>query len=92
MTNLKQLESIQQNLMSQVEDDSQKRKLATLEYLLNPRNYQSEERLDKVISIPKHAVDTQYLTEILEQLGYSNPQYEEAYDGYYEGTCYKITL
>lgn len=92
MTQLKQIETIQKNLISQGDDNSQKRKLAILDYLLNPRNYQSGERLERVISIPKHDIDTQYLTEVLEQLGYSNPKYEEAYDGYYEGTCYKITL
>ena len=92
MTNLKQLESIRQNLISQGDDDSQKRKLKTLDYLLNPRNYTDDERLDSVISIPKYEIDEDYLAEVLEQLGYSNPEYNEGYDGYYEGTCYKITL
>lgn len=92
MTHLKQLESIQQNLISQGDDDSQNRKLKTLDYLLNPRNYQNGDKLEKVISIPKYEIDEEYLAEVLEQLGYSNPEYKEEYDGYYEGTCYKITL
>ena len=91
MTHYKQLQAIKKKLLS--EEDSQKRKIKekTLFYLMNPRNYERG-NLNSVISIPKHDVDADYLGEVLKQLGYPNPKYEEDYDGYYECTCYKITL
>lgn len=92
MTNLRQVESIQKELIAQVEDDSRNRKLKTLDYLLNPRNYTRDEKLESVISIPKYEIDEEYLAELLKLLGYLSPKYDEGYDGYYEGTVFKITL
>ena len=83
---------IKEELLSK-ESDSQIRKVKekTL-FLLRVVCDGSTGDLPNEISIPKYEVDKDYLTEVLKQLGF-DPEYKgEHYDGYFEGTCYKITL
>ena len=92
MKHQEQLGIIKEELLSK-ESDSPIRnvKEKTLFYLIVVCNDSTGE-LPNEISIPKYEVDKDYLTEVLKQLGF-NPEYKgEHYDGYFEGTCYKISL
>lgn len=87
-----QLNTIKEKLLLE-EDDSPSRKVKekTLFYLMVVCDNSTGE-LPNEISIPKYEVDKDYLTEVLNQLGYE-PEYKgEDYDGYFEGTCYQIAL
>lgn len=93
MTNMEQLESIREKMLGkEMELQIREMKEKTLFFLMNQRNYEPSGKLKNNIAIPKYQVEKEYLTEILKELGYSEPRYEEGYDGYYEGTCYIITL